>query len=125
MKTVLYIFLGGGLGSVFRFLISRMFPIVKGSFPWPTLYANYMGCVLIGFIVGWALKTNLQRSDLYLFAAVGFCGGLTTFSTFSIEGLEFLKSGNYGTFISYTLFSLVGGLFMVALGFSFFRVINS
>jgi len=85
MKTLLLVFLGGGAGSAFRFLISKFFYINKGSFPWSTLLANYIGCLLIGLMVGWALKNDSFRSDLYFFTAVGFCGGLTTFSTFSLE----------------------------------------
>jgi len=116
MKALLLIFMGGGLGSAFRFLISKLFYINKGEFPWATLLANFIGCLLIGFLVGWALKNESFRSDVYLFSVIGFCGGLTTFSTFSMENMFFLRSGDYSSFIGYTLLSVVGGLVFVFAG---------
>ena len=121
MKTLIFIFIGGGLGSLFRFALSKFFEVSKGSFPWSTLIANFIGCLLIGLMLGWGLKNQNFRSDLYLFAAIGFCGGLTTFSTFSMENMLFLKSGDYFSFIAYSLLSLIGGILFVGLGHLLFK----
>ena len=125
MKSLVYVFLGGGLGSLFRFLLSKFITTSKNGFPWSTLFANFIGCLLIGILLGWAIKNNNLRSDLYLLLAVGFCGGLTTFSTLSLEGLSFLKAGDYTSFISYVVASVVGGIAFVALGHYLFRLAES
>ena len=125
MKSFFYVFIGGGLGSIFRFAISKLISVTKGGFPWPTIFANLIGCFLIGFLLGWAIKNNGERSELYLLFIVGFCGGLTTFSTFSNEGLLFLKSADYSNFLIYILSSVIGGITLVGLGYYFFRLINS
>ena len=121
MRGFILIFIGGGLGSVFRFLISKYLEISKGSFPWATLIANFIGCFLIGLLLGWGLKNQNLRSDIFLFTTIGFCGGLTTFSTFSMENMLFLKSGDYFSFISYSLLSLIGGILFVGLGHLLFK----
>lgn len=78
--------------------------------------ANIAGCLLIGII--WAvLNRHNAANQLNLLLAVGFCGGFTTFSTFSKEGLSLLQSGSYFMFILYALGSVVLGLAAVALGF--------
>ena len=125
MKSFIYVFIGGGLGSVFRFAISKLISIVKGGFPWPTIFANLIGCFLIGLLLGWVIKNNGERSELYFLLIVGFCGGLTTFSTFSNEGLLFLKSADYSNFLIYLLSSVTGGIAFVGLGYYIFRLGNS
>ncbi|MDG2063348.1 MAG: fluoride efflux transporter CrcB [Flavobacteriaceae bacterium] len=121
MRVLIFIFIGGGLGSIFRFLIGKFIEASKGSFPWSTLIANFLGCIIIGILLGWGMKNQTFRSDLYLFMTVGFCGGLTTFSTFSIENMLFLKSGDYFSFIVYSLLSLIGGILFVGLGHMLFK----
>ena len=86
--------------------------------------ANFIGCFIIGSVLGWCIN-NKQYSDLYFFLALGFCGGLTTFSTFSIEGLTVLKNGELLLFITYILTSIVGGLLFTALGYYIFQLGNS
>lgn len=92
MKNLLIVFFGGGVGSIIRYVISQTFAHPKYSFPWPTLVANFLGCLIIGILLGLAIRNDSARSELYLFAVVGFCGGLTTFSTFSAESLHLIKS---------------------------------
>ena len=121
MKSFLYVFLGGGLGSLFRYAISKFIPISKNDFPWSTLFANLLGCFFIGLLLGWAIKNNNQRSQLYSFLVIGFCGGLTTFSTFSQEGLSLLKSGQYTSFLIYTITSIIFGICFVSLGYYIFK----
>ena len=121
MRGYILIFIGGGLGSIFRFLISKYLEISKGSFPWATLISNFIGCFVIGIFLSWGLKNQNFRSDIFLFTTIGFCGGLTTFSTFSAESILFLKSGDYFNFIAYSLSSLIGGMLFVGLGHLLFK----
>lgn len=125
MKNIFYIFLGGGFGSILRFAISKLFMADKSSFPWSTLIANFIGCFIIGIILGWFINNNKQYSDLYVFLSIGFCGGLTTFSTFSVEGLTFLKNGELLMFVTYILISILGGLLLATLGYYVFQLWNS
>ena len=117
MKQLILVFLGGGIGTVLRFIISKLIPHNDSGFPWSTFSANLIGCFIIGLISGYFFKTSSSnQSDIILFATVGICGGFTTFSTFAYENLNFLKSGDYIFFITYTLGSFILGILMVYFG---------
>lgn len=121
---MLWVFLGGGLGSVLRYMISMLGQHMKLNpiswwgqtlLPWPTLAANLLGCLLIGLF--YSLSDRLGwNSDTRLLLTTGLCGGFTTFSTFSNEGLSLLRSGHIGMFVLYFSLTLILGLAAVWLG---------
>ena len=116
MKALLMVFLGGGLGSVSRYLISRTLNIFDFPFPLGTFTVNIVGSLILGFILGFALKTGQLSNNTILFLATGFCGGFTTFSTFAFENQNLLKSGDYFNFAIYTFGSIIVGITAVFVG---------
>ena len=92
MKALLLVGAGGFAGSALRYLISRlMLPwAVSSGFPFSTLTVNVAGSLLIGALMGLGLSGGWA-----LLCIVGFCGGFTTFSTFSLETVTLLRAGSY------------------------------
>ena len=81
MKQVLVVFLGGGFGSVLRYIIGKYLNSVENGIPYGTFAANILGSLLIGVILGLAAKNSALSQNQTLLLATGFCGGFTTFST--------------------------------------------
>ena len=115
MKEILLIFLGGGLGSSFRWLISKLIP--PDTFPYSTISVNLIGCLLIGILTGYILTLNDYKSDIYPLFVVGFCGGLTTFSAFALDNFNLIKSNDFFNSILYITLSVLGCIIMVYTGF--------
>ena len=116
MNTLLLVFLGGGLGSLCRFSLSSWLDGSPGAFPWATFLANILACLVLGGLLGMEAKTGLKSTHKLLFAT-GFCGGFSTFSTFSAEGLALMQSGQMVTALMYVGCSIMTGLIAVYLGY--------
>ena len=114
MKEILLVFLGGGLGSSFRWLINRLIP--SDSFPYSTISVNLIGCFLIGILAGYILTHRQFKSDIYPLLIVGFCGGLTTFSAFALDNYNLIKSNDFFNSILYITLSVVGCIIMIYAG---------
>lgn len=113
MKQLLLVFLGGGFGSVLRYLIGKVMNSTETGIPYGTFTANILGSFLIGIILGLAVKNETLNQNYTLLLATGFCGGFTTFSTFAYENHVFLKSGDFTSFALYTVASFVVGFLAV------------
>lgn len=116
LKTLFLVGTGGFAGSVLRFAISKFVALQSTSlFPLGTFCVNIFGSLVIGIIYGLALK-NLATSEMRLLIATGFCGGFTTFSSFSFEFLTLLRSDQISLAMLYAIGSLAAGLFAVWCG---------
>lgn len=91
-KAILWVFLGGGLGSCLRYFISFFYK--SNTFPFGTLIANLLGCLLIGLFMGYLNRLSFYREEVILFLMVGFCGGLTTFSSFTLDLFQLSKASS-------------------------------
>lgn len=117
MTKILAVALGGALGSVARYTTAVVIErYSKTDFPYETLTANLVGCLLIGLLWGYFEKTPLSN-EFRLFLFTGLLGGFTTFSTFARENIQFIRNGEYWHAGAYLLISNVCGLLLVAAGF--------
>ena len=95
MKPFLLVALGGGAGAVCRYVLTLL-PI-SGRFPFATLIANALGALIIGFLAGCAIQLDSFPANLNLLLKTGFCGGFTTFSTFSLETVTLWQQHRFWT----------------------------
>lgn len=107
MRHLLLIFAGGGLGSVARYLLGKW---VSGfhqvNFPFGTLVVNVIACFILGLVIGLSDHKQLLSADSRVFWAIGFCGGFSTFSTFSLETSQLFQQGMTESGVAYIVGSV-------------------
>lgn len=124
VKSILIVGLGGFLGTVSRFLISRYFQFHYVSvFPWGTFTVNIIGSFLIGIFFGISEKGNFMSPEWRVFLTVGLCGGFTTFSSLSNDAFILLQGKEFLRFATYSGLSFLLGLFAVFLGRLIIKII--
>lgn len=116
-KQLIMVGIGGGVGSIFRFLVSTITSkYVHGTFPLATFIVNLSGCFLIGLLVGLLGQHSQANMHLKLLLVTGFCGGFTTFSAFANENLQLIQQSQSILALVYTIASVVLGILFVWLG---------
>lgn len=121
IKSIFFVGIGGAIGSVMRYLLGVVSThYFKGTFPIATFITNFLGCLIIGLLIGYFGKNNEINPQLKLLLITGFCGGFTTFSTFAAENVQLLENGNYGLLFANVAGSVVLGIGGVILGMKIF-----
>jgi fluoride exporter len=128
IKSILLVGLGGGVGSAARYLCQKWFAgHISAFFPWGTFVVNITGCFLIGLL--WSIlnrpvepSNGFANVDWKLLLMTGVCGGYTTFSAFTLEGIVLIKDQKFGIFFFYTLASVALGLLATYAGIKLARL---
>ncbi len=115
-RTVGLVALGGALGTLARHGASELAPVAPGTFPTTTLLVNVAGSLLLGLLLGALERSRPRDVTLRPLLGVGFLGGFTTFSTFSVETVQLVRTHDAGLALAYVGSSLVLGLIAAVLG---------
>ena len=120
LKTLLLIGFGGGIGSILRYLTGFTIHKFYGStLPLATFIVNFIGCFIFGLLFTFFSKNAANTEHLRFLLLTGFCGGYTTFSTFSAENFHLFENGNYTILLVNIVASVILGVFAVFLGIQF------
>jgi CrcB protein len=115
--SYLFVFIGGGLGAISRFLLAKLLATPNTHFPWATFTANVIACIIMGFL--FSVLSDKTDNKYYLLLVTGYCGGFSTFSSFTAENLELLQSGHAALALLYSFLSVIICLLAIFVGYKF------
>lgn len=118
--TVLWVAIGGALGSVLRYWVSD--PINQRVAPWGTILVNLVGTFALGVLIGWFGKRS-SDSVVRVALSVGLLGGFTTFSSWAVETIDLLSAGRIGTAMANIVIPLAIGLVAASAGLAVGRLV--
>jgi fluoride exporter len=122
IKDILLVGAGGGIGSIARYLCSKwVISLYPATFPASTFIVNIAGCFLIGLLFGLTIKSTGFTNDWRLLLMTGLCGGFTTFSAFTLEGILLIKQDKTGLFFLFLAGSVALGLLATFAGIKLFN----
>ena len=116
LLALLAVAVGGAMGTLSRYGISRMLPTVASSIPWSIFFVNVSGCLALGFVLQLVIERWPTNDYIRPFVAVGFIGAFTTFSTVMVDTDLLVRDGNAGTAAAYVIGSVIAGLVAVFTG---------
>lgn len=123
MQNIIAVFIGGGIGAVLRYLTGVCaLRYLSVNLPVATFTVNIIGCLILGFLYALFLDRPEISTSMKLALTAGFCGGLTTFSTFSLELFEILKNAQFMQFSVYLILSIIFGITAVWIGVNFAKI---
>ena len=96
MKDVALVFVGGGAGSLARYFVGKCYQQWQPTFPFATITSNFLSCIVFGIVVMLGIQRLNFNYSLKLLLITGFCGGFSTYSSFTFETVEMLKAGQHG-----------------------------
>lgn len=125
MPILLAVAAGSAVGGVARYLMSGALQTgTRGAFPVGTLAVNILGSFILGAVARYATTNPAISPEMRVLLGAGFCGGFTTFSTFSVETLELMQAGDYSRALGYVGVSVVASLAAAAMGMAGVRMLT-